>query len=514
MKKQGLALSAFISTLGSVITKALGIVSTIYISNAIGPEGVGLYHLTTTVYMMAYMIASAGMSTSVSKMVAEEIGHNNGKGIKKIMNVFFAISIIASILITSGIFTFADVIGAKVVNDSRTVLGLRVLSLSIPFMTVSCCIKGYFYAVKKMIKPVSSDVMEQIVKVILVIVFLRTWGGGDLIYACAAIGLGITLGEVFSFSYMLILYLTDPDRRARREHKDIGTTNVLTNIIKLLLPITLTAYISSMITLLQNILIPVGFRKSGLTAMESMSMYGMIQGMVFPILFFPVALLTACSTVLTPEIARAQARNIRGRVESLSGRTIHLIMVLAMIVVSIFLNFGREFGVLIYHNSQVGQLLQLLVIVTPFMYIEIVIDGILKGLGEQNSCLIYRIIESVLSIGLIYFLIPIKGVEGFIVLNIGISILTATLKVRRLIAVTDIKIQLIKWFVHPALAATAAGMTAKVIVLYLLPQTAALGLQITLGIGITLCIYYIALTLLENVTKEDLAVLDIRGKNC
>ncbi|MEG0387436.1 MAG: oligosaccharide flippase family protein [Niameybacter sp.] len=129
MKKQGLALSAFISTLGSVITKALGIISTIYISNSIGPEGVGLYQLTMTVYMMAYTIASAGMSTSVSKMIAEEIGHNNGRGIKKIMHIFFCISIVASICIAFGVFTFGDVIGNKVINDGRTVLGLRVLAL-------------------------------------------------------------------------------------------------------------------------------------------------------------------------------------------------------------------------------------------------------------------------------------------------------------------------------------------------------------------------------------------------
>lgn len=512
MEKQGLALSAFISTAGSLLTKALGIISTIYISNKIGPEGVGLYQLTMTVYFMAYMIASAGMSTSVSKMVAEERGYGNGQGVKRIMTIFFTISIVASVTITLGIFIFANSIGTRVINDSRTVLGLRILSLSIPFMTVSNCIKGYFYAVKKMIKPVSSDIMEQIIKVLLVVIFLQLWQGDNIIHACAAIGLSMTLGEVCSFTYMLILYLTDKDRKMLSQVGGVRKKGVLASILKLLLPITLTAYISSMITLLQNILIPIGFRKSGLTSLEAMSMYGMIQGMVFPILFLPVALLTACSTVLTPEIARAKARNIRGRIESLSGRCIHLIMVLAMIVMSIFMNFGKDLGIVIYNNTQVGELLQLLVIITPFMYIEIVIDGILRGLGEQNSCLIYRIVESILSVILIYFLIPIKGVEGFIILNIGISILTSFLKVRKLIQVTTIQVELIKWFIHPILAATAAGMSAKVIIRYLLLDQVSLRLQVTLGITLALIIYSVALMLLENVTKQDLAVLDIRAK--
>ena len=77
MKKQGLAMSAYISTIGSVATKTLGMISTVYISNRIGAEGVGLYQLAMTIYMMAYTIASAGMSTSVSKLVAEELGKGN-----------------------------------------------------------------------------------------------------------------------------------------------------------------------------------------------------------------------------------------------------------------------------------------------------------------------------------------------------------------------------------------------------------------------------------------------------
>lgn len=512
VKKQGLAMSAYISTIGSVATKTLGMISTVYISNRIGAEGVGLYQLAMTIYMMAYTIASAGMSTSVSKLVAEELGKGNSKGVKRIMKVFFLISIAASVTISGLVFINAPFIANYVIKDSRTILGLRILSLSVPFMTVSSCLKGYFYAVKKMIKPVSSDVFEQIVKVLMVIVFLQRWGNGSLAHACGAISLAMTLGEVFSFSYMVFLYTTDPDRRHNRGISTSRGIDIFIQIIKILLPITLTAYLSSIITLLQNVLIPLGFRKSGLTQMESMSMYGMIEGMVLPILFFPVALLTASSTVLTPEIARAKARNMSERIESLSGRTIHLIMVLAMIVVSVFGNFGEELGLLIYNNRQVGHLLQFFVFITPFMYIEIVIDGILKGLGEQNSCLIYRIIEAILSVVLIYYLLPIKGVIGFIGLNIGINILTATLKMRRLIKVTTIKINASKWFFYPALAATAAGMTAKVIVIYLLPKHSSLLTQVTLGVAIALNIYYIALHLLENLTAQDLAGLDIRRK--
>ena len=55
-------------------------------------------------------------------------------------------------------------------------------------------------------------------------------------------------------------------------------------------------------------------------------------------------------------------------------------------------------------------------------------------------------------------------------------------------------------------------MTAKVIVIYLLPKHSSLLTQVTLGVAIALNIYYIALHLLENLTAQDLAGLDIRRK--
>lgn len=515
MNKQGLAANTVIGTIGSVTTRLLGMWAMIFISNKIGAEGVGLYQLTMTIYSMAFMIASAGISTSVSKLVAEEIGRGWGYRAKKVMNTFFVISIIMSTVIAGSVFIYAEPISLRVISDARTMMGLKILALSIPFMTLSSCFKGYFYAVKKVYKPASSDVIEQIIKLVLIIELLQRVGDQGLAYGCAAIGVGMTLGEILSFTYMFLLYTFDKDRRVNKVKRASHTSEqspILPKIVKVLLPITLTAYLGAVFMLLENVLIPVGFRKAGLASGDSMAMYGMIKGMVFPILFFPTALLSACSTVLTPEIARAQSLRYKERVEVTSGRMIHFTMILAMIVVCIFCNYGKELGILIYNNEQVGTLLAILVIITPFMYMEIVVDGILKGLGEQNSCLKYRIIDSILRVALIYWVIPIKGVEAFIAITIGSNILTSILNLNRLVHVIDIKLQFTKWIFYPALSAIAAGMISKVCILYLIPKTLGLWLRVGVGIGITGVLYIVFLFLLESITMDDLSVISINKR--
>lgn len=512
MKKKGLAISTMISTVGSVATRLIGMWMMIYISNKIGPEGVGLYQLAMTIYSMAYMIASAGIITSVSKLVAEEISRGWGYRARKVMNTFFMIGTIASITIAGAVYVYAEQISMYVIKDPRIIMGLRILAISIPFMTISACFKGYFYAVKKVGKPASSEVFEQIVKLILVIGFLKVFAPKGVGYACAAIGLGITLGEIISFTYMLILYLFDKDRKVDRGIRQGEEQSVLFKILKVLLPISLTAYLGAVFMLLENTLIPAGLRKSGLTPEEAMSMYGMIKGMVFPILFFPTALLSACSTILTPEIARAKSLRYNERILITSGRMIHFTMILAMFVVSIFSNYGKELGLLIYNNIQVGKLLEILVLMTPFMYMEMVIDGILKGLGEQNSCLRYRIIDSIIRVALIYWLIPAKGMAAFVGITLISNVLTSALNLKRLVQVTDIRIELSKWIMYPALSATAAGMVSKVFVLYMVPANTELLMKIMLGIGLATCLYGIFLFWIQSLTKEDLAVMNLNRR--
>lgn len=512
MKKQGLAISTLISTIGSVTTRLVGMWMMIYISNMIGPEGVGLYQLTMTIYMMAYMIASAGIITSVSKLVAEEISRGWGYRARKVMNTFFIISIVASTVISGIVFIYAEPISVTVIKDARIIMGLRVLSLSIPFMTLSACFKGYFYAIKKVSKPASADVFEQIIKLILVVYFLQAMAPRGVDYACAAIGIGITLGEICSFTYMFILYLLDKEKYVDRGKRTEIRDSILMKILKILLPISLTAYLGSVFMLLENTLIPEGLRRSGLTPEGAMSIYGMIKGMVFPILFFPSALLSACSTILTPEIARAKSLKYNERIIVTSGRMIHFTMILAMLVVSIFSNYGKEMGLIIYDNIQVGRLLEILVLMTPFMYMETVIDGILKGLGEQNSCLKYRIIDSIFRVSLIYWLIPMKGIAALIAITLVSNVLTSALNLNRLIHVTDIKIEVKKWIFYPALSATAAGMVSKVFVIYMIPKTTPLLVHVIVGVSIAICLYTLFLFWIQSLTKEDMMVMNMNRR--
>ena len=504
MKSQGLIADTMILTVTSFITRTIGMVSIVYISNALGAEGMGLYQLIMSMYIMAVIFASAGISVSVSKLVAEELSQQHYKNIKKIMTTVFLFSGLLSSFICMMLFNFALQIALYFIKDTRAVWGLRTLSLSIPFMAISSCFKGYFYAVQRVIKPASADVLEQFVKLALIIFLVNFWSPKGLPYAYAAIGIAMTLGEMVSWSYLLTFYLLDHRRFKNKDKGTYNTKGMLFRIIGVALPVAAIAYIGSVFMSVENVLIPIGLKKFGSTAESSMSLYGMVKGMVLPILFFPAAFLTAFSTTLVPEIAKANVLKHYKTVRHTSKRVLHFTFILSIFVVSIFINFSHELGLVIYKNEAIGPILKILALIVPFMYVEVVSDGILKGLGEQVSCLRYSIIDSVFRITTIYFLIPIKGILAFLTIMIISNILTSTLNFNKLLETTKINIELSKWILKPTLSATAAAMVAKAFMHY----AALYGLSLFHGLIISLMlsalVYIMLLFLIESLTPPDM----------
>ncbi|MDF2612478.1 MAG: polysaccharide biosynthesis protein [Clostridia bacterium] len=504
MKSQGLIANTMILTATSFITRTIGMVSIVYISNALGAEGMGLYQLIMSIYLMAVIFASAGISVSVSKLVAEDLSQKKYDNVKKIMTTIFLFGGILSTFICFALFNYAPQIAALFIRDTRAIWGLRMLSFSIPFMTISSCFKGYFYAVKRVIKPASADVLEQFVKLGLIILLVNLWSPRGITYSYAAIGIAMTIGEMVSWSYMLTFYILDHRQYKTHSKTPYHVKGVLLRILGVALPVAAISYIGSIFMSLENILIPIGLKKFGSTPEISMSVYGMVKGMVLPILFFPAAFLTAFSTTLVPEIASANILRHFKRVKYTTKRVLHFTFILSILVVSIFMNYYNEIGIVIYKNEDIGGILKTLALIVPFMYVEVVSDGILKGLGKQVSCLRYSIIDSIFRTTTIYFLIPIKGITAFLGIMIVSNILTCSLNFNKLLETTNVDIEVSKWIVKPTVTATASALFSKFLVSHTTLYSLALLPKLVISLTLTVMMYIAFLFLVECLTPADM----------
>ena len=187
----------------------------------------------------------------------------------------------------------------------------------------------------------------------------------------------------------------------------------------------------------EQLLIPIGLARYGGSTEEAMAGYGTIHGMVFPILMFPAAILYSVSDLLVPELSRCRAMGRALRVRDLSGKCIRMTMLFAAAVAGFFFVCAEELGQCIYHSADAGRYLRIFAPMVLMLYLDAIVDGMLKGLAEQLSCVRYNTLTSVLDVVFLYVLLPRHGVAGYVAVFAVTHAINLYLSIRRLLVVTE-----------------------------------------------------------------------------
>lgn len=499
MKKTVFIKNAAILTASSLILRFAGIIFKVWLAAKIGAEGIGLYQLVFSVYMFAATFATSGICTAVTRLVSEEVVVGNKDGINRIMRRCVQLSLLVAAFTILVLFFGSDFITNNILNDTRAALSLKILAFSLPFMGVCSCVKGYFMARRKAAPSSSSQLIEQIVRIAVVVLVVGNYDNLKLEYACAAVFLGDTLAEAVSCIYIYIRYKLDFNKLKISSTPTRKPYRLLPAISHIALPITSGRYLNSLLRMIENILVPICLTNSALGG-NGISLFGMIKGMALPILFFPSTLLNALSTLLLPEMSEAAVRGRRAVVQSISYRIIKITSLISIIFSALFFVGGMPLGRLIYNSNDVGFLLRALSPIVPFMYLDAICDGILKGLDQQKFTFRTSVGDSAIRIILILLFLKRWGIFAFLGIMYFSNFLTAILNVTRLVKVSGLKLNLTYTFFLPLCSAFSICLITS-FVLNLLPNLSNLIYIIILCV---VCIaFYLAFLFAFGIVDQD-----------
>ena len=212
---------------------------------------------------------------------------------------------------------------------------------------------------------------------------------------------------------------------------------------------------------------PKNLAKFALDSSKALSQFGMIKGMALPVLFFPSTLLNSISTLLIPEMSEAAAKNQKGLLKTATQNIIKLTSLISFIFAAIFLVAGDKIGILIYKSDEVGFLLKALSPIIPFMYLDSISDGILKGLDQQSFSFKTAISDSLIRIILILLILPSTGLLGFIGIMYFSNFLTCFLNVGRLIKLTKVKLYPLREIFIPLLSSLTVTLLTNFLINYI-----------------------------------------------
>lgn len=401
-----------ILTVTNIAMRSIGMAFGLYTSNKIGTEAVGVFGLIMSVYMLAITLATSGLNLACTTLVSKEISKNNFISSFKIVKdcILFALSV----SLISGIIVIlsSDLISETWLNGMVSSLPLYLIAIGLPFIAVSSVLNGYFMAVRKAYKGAIAQFLEIIVKILITIILLNLYSLKTVESICASLILADVISEVFSCMFLLILYKFD-----RVNHKKINLPNNSYNkdILKITLPVSITSYIRSGLSTIKDFIVPKMLVCYGLSYTMALSEYGRVTGMALPIIMFPNMCISAFSNLLVPEFSSLLAGGNKKRIVTVCTKIFKIASFFAITISSILISFSNEISYMTFNNLECSNLIKMLSPLILFICLDNIIDNMLKGLNMQFEVMICNIVDLAITIILLCFLIPILGVNGFII---------------------------------------------------------------------------------------------------
>lgn len=437
--------NAAILTLTSLILRLLGMLFRIWLANAIGSEGMGLYQLILSFYMLAATFAGSGITTAVTRLISEALSCSKRRAVGRIMGRGVTIALVLAVVSSAAVVMFARPIAALWIKDTRAELSLRLLALSLPFMAVSACVKGYFVAYRQVVTPSVAVLLEQGVRMAVILGVMGQVAHTDLSLACAIIIFGDGVAEAVSCIYSVVGYKIHRKKQGVSLAKEEDMKGVARNLLRIGAPITAGRYLTTGLRTAESMMVPLYLAAFCGDKSVALAQYGNLKGMALPLLFFPASFLSSLATLTVPELSGAAAKGDRITIRQSVSRLISVTAAASLLIGGIFALFGRDISRLLYTEGEVGFFVQVLAPLVPLMYLESIATGCLQGLDCQNDLFKFNLIDGVARLAMIVIALGSTGIKGFVLIMAASNILTCFLCLAWLMKKAEIGFDFARW---------------------------------------------------------------------
>lgn len=448
MKKQSIIKGTLILTIGGLISRILGFINRIYLSNLIGAEGMGLYQLVFPIYMICYTICCSGLFTAISRLTAEENAKGSKANVKKMLIVATSISMTLALALTALLFIFSKFVSIYMIHEPRIENCLRIIALSIPFTALASSIKGYFYGINKPTLPAVSQIVEQIVRITFIFLMSATFLNKGLSYACTIAVIGMVLGEISSCLLVSVFYHNNA-KKVLLKKASCTYRYFYKKIRNIALPLTTNRLVTTALSSFETILIPSQLRAFGYTHSYAMSIFGTLTGMALPLIFFPTVVTTSASLVLLPAVSEAHAKKQKTTIKTIVSKTIKFSLLIGIVFAFFFFAFGNNVGTIVYGESYVGTLLVSLSLLCPFLYLQTTLGSLLNGIDKHMITFRNSIIGLAMRIAFIYLFVPTYGIQGYLIGLIVSLVVVGVLDIYYLVKATGLYFNVFTYVLLP-----------------------------------------------------------------
>ncbi|OCA99945.1 putative polysaccharide biosynthesis protein [Clostridium beijerinckii] len=504
MKKQSLIRGSIILGVAGILTRFLGLFFRWPLIMLIGDEGIGYYQMSYPLYMFFIAMAS-GVPVAISKMISEKNATNDIYGSFEVMKESAILMTIIGTGTTLALFFFAKPIVLFLKWDPKayySLIGISFAPIVISFVTI---FRGFFQGLQNMTPSAISQIIEQIGRVIFGVglaVFLLPRG---IEYSAGGAAFGATAGAVIGGAY---LYSNYKRVKKRYDIKKIKSNpEILNTILKIAIPISLGTTVSSIMNLIDSILVPQKLLDAGFTNVQSTVLYAQLTGKASVIVNIPLTLSMAICTSLIPIIAEnfilKKQKELKGKIDAS--------MKMAS-VIAIPCTFGLFFLAepvmkFIFPGRFEGiEILKYLSLTIPFIIITQTTTAILQGTGHYIKPVINLLIGCLIKIVLTWVLVPMQmfNIYGAVLASFGAYLTVSILNIVMMKFTLRVRLNLYEILIKPCYASSIMMLIVLISYNILYKNTINNGISCLTSIFLGMIVYIIMIIVFKIFNVEEI----------
>lgn len=410
-----------ILTVSSIVVKVIGSLNWIILSRVLGGEGIGLYQMGFPIYLMAITLSSAGIPVAISIITAEKLAQKDFLGAKRVFNVSLRLLFVTGLVFASALFFGAHwLIDNHWIRDSRAYYSIIALAPAVFFVTFLASFRGYLQGWQIMTPTAASEIVEQLMRVVTMIVFANMFMPHGLAYAAGGASMGAGVGAFCALLVLMWFYgrLKQKLKADLQQQNPLATREsaraIISRLLRLALPVSMSSLMLPVVANLDLLIVPQRLEAAGFHISQATEFFGYLTGMAVPLINLATIFTAAMTISLVPAISESRALNdVFGiRAKTRTAFRVALIITCPCFVGMDFL--AEKIAALIYNAPGAADAIQTMSVGILLLGLHQISTGILQGLGRTSIPVINMILAAAVKVFLSWTLtaIPTLGIKG------------------------------------------------------------------------------------------------------
>lgn len=407
----------------ALIARVLGLVQRVPLEHMLGVTGNASFTVANNLYLMLLAVATAGIPSTLSKMVSERYALGRPAEAQRIYFAALLFAGVIGVIMTVGLYIFAPFFAVYSSKVPEAILAIRAIAPSLLLFPMIAMMRGYFQGRNLMIAGGISQIVEQIARVftaiLLAYIILQLGYGG--VEASAGASFGSVLGSIGAFAVMIYYafkmrkqdQLEGIDARSDKDHAVIPLTQIYGDIFKLSIPIVLSSLTIPAVYFIDSILVkPLLIGQLG-DAMAT-NVLAILGARAQSVAGIPPILAIALSQSLIPIISAAFASRKMEHLKNQITLALRISVLTGVPIVLIFSTAAYSVNGLLFSTQEGAGIIAALTLGTIFQITMMTTNSMLIGINKANLSMVHVMIGIVVKLIASFALAPFIGIYGII----------------------------------------------------------------------------------------------------